>query len=525
MKAIRFILVSFFFPCFFARTRFRAFVDEIVSSGMNVAMKTLAFLFVVAAAVLMAGCLVEGRSGRRNADSPLPCLSTLDCPDSDECGDDWYCRPAEGCLACTSRSHAQIGCFHGVCHVAFCDNGWFDANGLYQDGCEYACVPTSGGVEACDGTDNDCDARTDEDFDFQRDPRHCGFCGHACPEPPHARALCHQASCLYACVEGFYDVDGDPENGCESPTCVPSAGGVEICDLVDNDCNGMVDDGIVKDQPDSCGPLCEFCVFENAAALCVEGVCRMGACMPDCQDLDRLPENGCEYCCAPTNGGVEICDGADNDCNGLVDDGIVCACPADMAMVENRFCIDRYEASRPDATAASPGTDSSRATSRPGVVPWSNSSLADAAAACAAAGKRLCTALEWETACRGSARTVYSYGNVYDPVACNGIDAFCNCGPGSACESQPACPFAHCYGTCGAAFHPVTTGTFSGCTNGYGVFDINGNLWERVEGGAGRGGAFNCLNSEALHRCDYVANWGTGPISNFGFRCCCTECP
>ena len=30
------------------------------------------------------------------------------------------------------------------------------------------------------------------------------------------------------------------------------------------------------------------------------------------------PANGCE--CKPTNGGVEICDGVDNDCNGVVDD-------------------------------------------------------------------------------------------------------------------------------------------------------------------------------------------------------------
>ena len=31
---------------------------------------------------------------------------------------------------------------------------------------------------------------------------------------------------------------------------------------------------------------------------------------------------GCETACQKTNGGVEICDGLDNDCNGVVDDNV-----------------------------------------------------------------------------------------------------------------------------------------------------------------------------------------------------------
>jgi hypothetical protein len=470
------------------------------------------------------GCLVDGRSARETPTEVLSCERTLDCPESDVCEDE-ICVPAPGCLLCSDRPQAATGCFHGTCYTAFCDAGWWDANGLYQDGCEYACEPTGGGVEVCDGIDNDCSGRADEPWDLQRDPANCGACNHACPAPPNTVPWCHQAQCGYACEPGWYDVDGNAENGCESRECVPTQGGQEICDLVDNDCDGLVDEDIVKDQPDSCGPLCEFCQFDHAQARCVQGACALGECEADCRNLDGNPENGCEYCCTPTAGGVELCDGLDNDCNGLVDDGLVCACPADMVLVEDRYCIDRYEASRPDATAAAPGSDNSRATSRPDVVPWSNSSLADAAGACLAAGKRLCTALEWETACRGPDRTIYSYGDTYDPVICNGIDTHCHCGPGTTCEAAEPCPYAHCYGTCGAYFHPTATGQFPQCTNSYGVFDITGNVWERVEGGAGRGGAFNCLNSENLHRCEYVAAWGSQAISNFGFRCCCTQCP
>ena len=66
----------------------------------------------------------------------------------------------------------------------------------------------------------------------------------------------------------------------------------------------------------------------------------------------------------------------------------------------------------------------------------------------------------------------------------------------------------------------MPTGEFPQCTTEYSVFDISGNVWERVQGGAGRGGAYNCSDSAALHKCGFVAGWGTDKIPNFGFRCC-----
>lgn len=174
------------------------------------------------------------------------------------------------------------------------------------------------------------------------------------------------------------------------------------------------------------------------------------------------------------------------------------SCPADMVAVAGTFCVDRYEASRPDATADSAGSSSTMATSRPGVLPWLVPDNATAQAACEAAGKRLCTPAEWETACRGPAGTVYGYGDTYDPKTCNGIETF---GPGQ--------------------FHLEPTGAFPGCTNAWGVYDMNGNVWEHVLGGDGRsvrGGAYNCSDSRTFHRCDYVPR--TWTPSALGFRCC-----
>lgn len=94
------------------------------------------------------------------------------------------------------------------------------------------------------------------------------------------------------------------------------------------------------------------------------------------------------------------------------------SCPADMVNVGGAFCIDRFEASREDATNTSQGTVQSHAVSKPGVLPWRLSgpdSNLVARQACQAAGKDLCSAQQWKLACQGSASTVYGYGNNYEP--------------------------------------------------------------------------------------------------------------
>jgi hypothetical protein len=96
-----------------------------------------------------------------------------------------------------------------------------------------------------------------------------------------------------ACVQGT--------SSCEDGTWGPCVGevlpGIESCNGADDDCNGMVDDGV-----DTGG----------ACPTGMPGVCADG--MMSCSG----GVGACEPITAPS---AEACDGVDNDCNGQTDDG------------------------------------------------------------------------------------------------------------------------------------------------------------------------------------------------------------
>ena len=93
--------------------------------------------------------------------------------------------------------------------------------------------------EECNGIDDDCDGILDEGIDLTTDIHNCGQCGQVCSSNlPNAVPLCEEGACIL-CGE-----IGEGENECE---CTISE---EICDGIDNDCNGQIDD--VEDIGDSC---------------------------------------------------------------------------------------------------------------------------------------------------------------------------------------------------------------------------------------------------------------------------------
>lgn len=159
-----------------------------------------------------------------------------------------------------------------------------------------------------------------------------------------------------------------------------------------------------------------------------------------------------------------------------------------------------------------------------GAIPTTNVSQADALAICERQGKRLCTELEWERACKGTANTTYEYGDVYKP----GI-----CGTGTARSLVP-------------------NGVNAGCQSAFGVHDLHGGVWSwtasqwgrdqgagarapRAGGSSGntgpgskpalvtvRGG--NGLAGELIGRCaNGRAMKPEARREDVGFRCCAGE--
>ncbi len=183
-----------------------------------------------------------------------------------------------------------------VTPFGFADNN-YDCND--HDGSLYP-----GKEETCDGIDNDCDGLTDE----------------ADPDIVDARIwyadndLDGYGNVFYplaACNEpaGYVLTFGD----CDDENAVILTGSIEICNGFDDDCNGLTDDDDpgVADQTifytDADGDG-----YGNAFLPVLLCEIRSGyvADATDCND-----ENPVIF-----GGSAEICDGIDNNCNGLVDD-------------------------------------------------------------------------------------------------------------------------------------------------------------------------------------------------------------
>lgn len=165
------------------------------------------------------------------------------------------------------------------------------------------------------------------------------------------------------------------------------------------------------------------------------------------------------------------------------------------------------------------------AVSQAGVVPQGYVSYYAARRACERAGKRLCTAVEWETACRGQDDTDFPYGRRYRPEPCNVGKVFHPAavlhGLSSSGHLDPRLNLLSVAGD-----EPVlrVTGASQACASRWGkdaVFDMVGNLdeWIEDERGIFRGGFYarraqnGCAAEIKNHAATYF-DYSTGA------RCC-----
>ncbi len=200
--------------------------------------------------------------------------------------------------------------------------------------------------EVCDGTDNDCDGAIDEpdaadastwfqDADgdgWGTDNTsttacnapvgyvlHGGDCDDADPafHPGALEADCTDAS-DYNCdgSVGFEDADSDGYAACEDcddTLAAVNEAATEVCDSIDNDCDGTADEDDAADAVtwygDSDGDGHGGTTFQVIACTAPVGYVTSS---DDCDDLDASSYPGAS----------ESCDTADNDCDGQVDEGV-----------------------------------------------------------------------------------------------------------------------------------------------------------------------------------------------------------
>jgi len=140
-------------------------------------------------------------------------------------------------------------------------------------------VPGGGTVEVCDGVDNDCDTFIDDGFQVSQS---CdGGDGDACNE-------------------GVWACDGAGGRECTDQTGTT----FDVCDGVDNDCDPTSGDG---SEDGAVGGTCDGAGVGQDSDLCAEGVTQ---CV-----------TGALYCTDNTASTLDVCDGANNDCDPASADG------------------------------------------------------------------------------------------------------------------------------------------------------------------------------------------------------------
>jgi cysteine-rich repeat protein len=419
--------------------------------------------------------------------------------DSDEQCDDGKRENGDGCRAnCTLED-----CGDGIKDP---QEGCDDGNKIGGDGCSAECTPET--PPSCnDGSTNGDETGVD-----------CGGSCDGCPEGSACSGdndcqshicvggICQPTQCGDGVINGNEECDGANLGGATCTdlgfpggtlSCNASCNfGTSGCNILPSCGNGLLEAGEECDNgannsdsvPDACRTNC-------ANPFCGDGVQDTSE---ECDDGNNVDGDGCHGDCT-----IEGCGDGIIDSEAFVTDGV------------SSFFIDTYEASRPDADSVQPGVAEYRSCSSPGKLPWVNVTWTEADAACTAAGKRLCTEEEWELACAGAAGNMFPYGDVYDPMACNGKDYDPDCADP---DTDVVLPTGTDYG--------CPPPGANACESEFHAFDMSGNVkeWTATQVSSAnyqiRGGAYDNIENGLTCQFDFVFMAESFKFPDLGFRCC-----